>query len=85
MALAFEKLVVYQKAVDFLDRICELSETSRRAGFISWRTKSIAALSISTNIAEGTGRFTTPDKRNFFCTECAALFRSASAFWNWFS
>ena len=65
MAFAFEKLLVYQKAVHFSDRICELSGTFRRGFYFLTDQINRAALSISTNIAEGNGRFTTPDKRNF--------------------
>jgi hypothetical protein len=30
MAFAFEKLIVYQKAMDFSDRICEITQTFPR-------------------------------------------------------
>ncbi len=66
MAFAFEKLLVYQKAVDFSDRICELSGNFPRGFYFLTDQINRAALSISTNIAEGNGRFTKPDKRNFF-------------------
>jgi four helix bundle protein len=66
MPFAFEKLLVYQKAVDFSDRICELSGNFPRGFYFLTDQINRAALSISTNIAEGNGRFTTPDKRNFF-------------------
>jgi four helix bundle protein len=66
MAFAFEKLLVYQKAVDFSDRICELSGNFPRGFYFLTDQINRAALSISTNIAEGNGRFTIPDKRNFF-------------------
>jgi len=66
MPFAFEKLLVYQKSVDFSDRICELSGTFPRGFYFLTDQINRAALSISTNIAEGNGRFTTPDKRNFF-------------------
>jgi four helix bundle protein len=66
MPFAFEKLLVYQKAVDFSDRICDLSGKFPRGFYFLADQINRAALSISTNIAEGNGRFTTPDKRNFF-------------------
>ncbi len=66
MAFAFEKLLVYQKAVDFSDAICAKSESFPRGyGFLSDQLNR-AALSIAANIAEGNGRFTKPDRRNFF-------------------
>ncbi len=66
MAFSFEKLEVYQRAVLFADRICQATEAfSRGYGFLSDQLNR-AALSIAANIAEGNGRFTKPDRKNFF-------------------
>ncbi|MFM7921540.1 MAG: four helix bundle protein, partial [Planctomycetaceae bacterium] len=66
MAFAFEKLVVYQKSVDFADQICLRSENFARGyGFLADQLNR-ASSSISANIAEGNGRFTKPDRKNFF-------------------
>ena len=66
MAFAFEKLVVYQKSVDFADRVCQQTEQFPRGyGFLVDQLNR-AALSIAANIAEGNGRFTKPDRKNFF-------------------
>ena len=66
MAFAFEKLIVYQKSVDFADQICSRSESFPGGyGFLSDQLNR-AALSISANIAEGNGHFTVPDRKNFF-------------------
>jgi len=64
--ISIEKLVVYQKSVDFADQICWSSENFARGyGFLADQLNR-AAFSISTNIAEGNGRFTKPDRKNFF-------------------
>jgi four helix bundle protein len=66
MAFSFEKLLVYQKAVNFVDQVCERTEKFGRGyGFLALQLNR-AALSISANIADGHGRFTKADRRNFF-------------------
>ena len=66
MTFAFEKLLVYQKSVDFADAVCEQTEGFTRGyGFLIDQLNR-AALSISANIAEGNGRFTKPDRKRFF-------------------
>jgi len=83
MALMFENLQVYQKAVDFADQIAAMSEGFPRGyGFLVDQLNR-AALSIATNLAEGNGRFTKPDRRNFFtiargsAQECVPLLEIA--------
>ncbi len=60
------KLLVYQKSVDFADAVCQHTEQFPRGyGFLVDQLNR-AALSIAANLAEGNGRFTKPDRRNFF-------------------
>ncbi|MDA0660896.1 MAG: four helix bundle protein, partial [Planctomycetota bacterium] len=66
MAFSFENLNVYQRAVDFADQIFSMTDGFKRGyGFLSDQLNR-AALSISANIAEGNGRFTKADRKNFF-------------------
>jgi four helix bundle protein len=84
MAFAFEKLHVYQKAVAFADAICTLTKELPRGYFFLADQLNRAALSIAANIAEGNGRFTKPDRKNFFgiargsVQECVPLLELAS-------
>jgi four helix bundle protein len=65
MGFAFEKLAVYQRSVDLADGVCQLTENFARGyGFLTDQLNR-AALSISASIAEGNGRFTLSDRRNF--------------------
>jgi four helix bundle protein len=66
MAFIFEKLDVYRKAVDFADKICELTNDFARGNYYLADQLNRAALSISTNIAEGNGRYHKADRTNFF-------------------
>ena len=76
MAFMFEKLEVYQKALDFADEIAALTEHFPRGhGFLVDQLNR-AALSIAANLAEGNGRFTRPDRRNFLSiTRGSGMFR----------
>ncbi|MGH7143067.1 MAG: four helix bundle protein [Planctomycetota bacterium] len=66
MAFMFERLDVYQKSVDVAFDVTNLCQTFPKGfGFLSFQFCR-AALSISANIAEGNGRFSKLDRRNFF-------------------
>ncbi len=58
MPFAFEKLRVYQRAVDFADRIATLTSGFPRGYYYLADQFNRASLSISLNIAEGNDRFT---------------------------
>ena len=66
MPFAFEKLVVYQKALAFADACCSLTRDFPRGYCFLADQLNRAALSIAANLAEGNGRFTKPDRKNFF-------------------
>ncbi len=75
----FEKLEVYSKAKQFNVVVSLFLENAK----VSKNKKDQlerAAFSIMLNIAEGTGRFTKPDKKNFYIIargsafECVAIF-----------
>lgn len=83
MAFMFENLQVYQKAVDFIDQIAVLTESFPRGFYFLAGQLNRAAMSIATNLAEGNGRFTKPDRKNFFtiargsAQECVPLLEVA--------
>jgi four helix bundle protein len=66
MAFAFEKLLVYQESVDFAEAVCAATRRFPRGYYFLADQLNRAALSIAANLAEGNGRFTIPDRRNFF-------------------
>ena len=74
----FEKLEVYNKAREYHRSIWQLVQECL-PGQVQRNQLLRASLSIVLNIAEGAGRFTNPDKRNFYIIargsvyECVAL------------
>jgi hypothetical protein len=66
MAFMFDNLQVYQKAVDFADKIASHTENFPRGYYFLVDQLNRAALSVATNLAEGNGRFTKPDRKNVF-------------------
>ena len=76
----FQKLIVYQKSIEFYTGI---SNEIIKKNFIDKIGKDQlrrASMSITLNIAEGTSRFSTADRRNFYTIargslyECIAIF-----------
>ena len=84
MVFAFEKLQVYQKTITFADAVCTITRELPRGYFFLGDQLSRASLSIAANIAEGNGRFTKADRRNFFgisrgsAQECVPLLELAA-------
>jgi four helix bundle protein len=73
MAFMFENLAVYQKSVDLADEILAATSEFPRGFYFLSDQLNRACISIATNLAEGNGRFTKADRRNFFViTRCSA-------------
>ena len=66
MAFMFENLNVYQKAIDLADHLTELTRGFPRGFHFLADQLNRASVSIATNLAEGNGRFTKADRKNFF-------------------
>jgi len=83
MAFMFENLEVYQKAIDLSEQIVTLTGSFSRGYYFLTDQLNRASLSIATNLAEGNGRFTKSDRRNFFiiargsAQECVPLLELA--------
>lgn len=73
----FEKLEVYQKAKGFHKQI---SETVLKLQLSTSEKDQLrrASMSIVLNIAEGSGRFTRPDKRNFYIIARGSVFETVA-------
>jgi four helix bundle protein len=70
----FEKLTVYQKAKAFNKEISTWLRNNTKVDSVTRDQLRRAALSIPLNIAEGTGRFTPKDRRNFYVIARSSIF-----------
>ncbi len=76
----FEKLTVYKKAKEFDQQVLLLIYSDKSMDKVIANQLKRASLSIPLNIAEGTGRYSKADIRNFYVIargsafECAAIF-----------
>jgi four helix bundle protein len=76
----FQKLTVYQKAKAFHLKVSKLIENIPSISRTNKDQLERASFSVALNIAEGSGRFSKADKRNFYIIarssslECAAIF-----------
>ncbi len=70
----FEKLTVYQKAKAFHMEISIWLKSNSKIDVVTRDQLRRSALSIPLNIAEGTGRFTPKDRRNFYVIAQSSIF-----------
>ena len=66
MPFMFENLKVYEKSVDLAEEIINPTDKFLKGYSFLIDQLNRASLSIATNIAEGNGRYTKKDRRNFF-------------------
>lgn len=75
MAFQFEKLEVYQKALDWVETVETLCESLKgKTSYSLIDQLSRASLSIPLNIAEGNGRWHKGEKRQFFWIARGSVF-----------
>ena len=70
----FERLDVYQKAKQFNKDVYSFLRTSKTIDTVSKNQLRRASLSIVLNIAEGSSRFSKPDRRNFLVISRGSAF-----------
>ena len=80
IAIGFEKLVVYQRAKAFHLDIMRLLVSHQAVDSVTRNQLRRAMLSIPLNIAEGSGRFSQKDRRNFFVKARSCVFDVAAIF-----
>jgi four helix bundle protein len=77
--LAYEKLDVYQRALEFLILVTDLTQDARRGNGPLLDQLRRASMSIPLNIAESAGRTQIPDRARFYgiargsAMECSAI------------
>ena len=75
MSFLFENLAVYQRAVDFAERVTSLTKTFPPQGHYHLVDQlRRASLSVSLNIAEGNGRWHVKDRKNFWWIARGSVF-----------
>ena len=76
----FEKLVVYQRSKKFHLEVLRWLSSSHAVDPVTRDQLRRASLSIALNIAEGSGRFSQKDRRNFFVIARSSVFEVAAIF-----
>lgn len=76
----FEKLLVYKKASSTHTEITRLLKQNVHINIFLQNQLKRASMSIVLNIAEGSGRFTKPDKKNFYTIARGSVYECVSIF-----
>lgn len=71
-------MTIYQKALTYYDYVSNIKFSKDEEGRIIARQFRRAALSITLNLAEGSGRKSYKDRRNFYVTSRGSLFECTS-------
>lgn len=79
MGFLFEKLDVYQRAVEFADKTFSVAGGFPRGQSVISDQLKRAALSIPLNIAEGCGRWHKKDKKQFYLISRGSAFECVAA------
>ena len=83
MSFLFENLRAYQKSLSFAEEVLQLTRTPPKGCAVIADQLRRAAMSISANLAEGSGRWHLKDRKQFFwvarasANECVAHLRFA--------
>lgn len=75
----FEKLTAYNKAKEYNKRVSNFILNTKLDRTTNDQLRR-ASFSIMLNIAEGSGRFTKPDKKNFYVISRGSVFECVSIF-----
>lgn len=74
MSFLFENLDIYKKAIEFCNEIIVLCDAFPNGNYFLADQLKRAALSIATNISEGSGRWHNNDKKNFYYYSRGSIF-----------
>lgn len=77
--LNFEKLIVWQKAIDYAEKLVRIADGLPQKYQYSFADQlRRAALSIPSNIAEGSGRNTSRDRANFYSIAKGSVYETVN-------
>ena len=80
IAIGFEKLTAYKKAKTFHKEVQIFLKSRSKIDRVVSNQLKRAALSVPLNIAEGSRRFTKPDRKNFHVIARSSIFESVAIF-----